>query len=59
MRPVRSECVLRSHWRRSTVRRPAVMAVHNPPDERDYENKHVHEVYEDIANHFSSTRYKV
>lgn len=25
----------------------------------EYERKHVHEVYEQIASHFSSTRYKV
>lgn len=28
-------------------------------DRVEYERKHVHEVYEDIASHFSSTRYKV
>lgn len=27
--------------------------------EREYEEKHVHGVYEKIAAHFSSTRYKV
>jgi hypothetical protein len=25
----------------------------------DYEAQHVHSVYEEIASHFSSTRYKV
>lgn len=25
----------------------------------DYESQHVHEVYEQIASHFSATRYKV
>lgn len=25
----------------------------------DYEDKHVHQVYEEIASHFSATRYKV
>lgn len=25
----------------------------------NYESEHVHEVYEQIASHFSSTRYKV
>jgi len=28
-------------------------------DSRKYEEKHVHEVYEEIATHFSETRYKV
>jgi hypothetical protein len=28
-------------------------------DEAKYENEHVHKVYEDIAEHFSQTRYKV
>ena len=28
-------------------------------DEQAYEDKHVHQVYEQIAPHFSSTRYKV
>ncbi|KAL8769819.1 MAG: hypothetical protein Q9209_004257 [Squamulea sp. 1 TL-2023] len=36
------------------------MASSTSPDEdpKDYEDKHVHEVYEQIASHFSSTRYK-
>ena len=25
----------------------------------EYETKHVHDVYQDIASHFSATRYKV
>lgn len=25
----------------------------------DYEDRHVHQVYEEIASHFSATRYKV
>ncbi|EXJ80051.1 hypothetical protein A1O3_08337 [Capronia epimyces CBS 606.96] len=29
-----------------------------PRDELQYENEHVHEVYDQIATHFSSTRYK-
>ncbi|KAI7439648.1 hypothetical protein KC368_g11347 [Hortaea werneckii] len=28
------------------------------PKGEDYEEQHVHEVYEQIASHFSSTRYK-
>lgn len=28
-------------------------------DAMDFEAKHVHEVYEEIAEHFSETRYKV
>lgn len=30
-----------------------------PEDALDYESNHVHEVYEQIASHFSATRYKV
>lgn len=29
------------------------------PDAEEYETKYVHEVYQQIASHFSSTRYKV
>lgn len=29
------------------------------PNAEDYESKHVHEVYQQIASHFSETRYKV
>jgi tRNA (uracil-5-)-methyltransferase TRM9 len=29
------------------------------PRGENYEQEHVHEVYEQIASHFSSTRYKV
>jgi tRNA (uracil-5-)-methyltransferase TRM9 len=29
------------------------------PQGADYEAQHVHSVYEEIASHFSSTRYKV
>lgn len=29
-----------------------------PQDDKNYEQQHVHEVYEQIASHFSSTRYK-
>jgi len=29
------------------------------PRGEEYEAQHVHSVYEDIASHFSSTRYKV
>lgn len=29
------------------------------PQGASYEAKHVHSVYEEIASHFSSTRYKV
>jgi hypothetical protein len=35
------------------------MAETNANKELEYEKRHVHEVYEDIAGHFSSTRYKV
>lgn len=28
-------------------------------EENEYEEQHVHRVYEQIASHFSSTRYKV
>jgi hypothetical protein len=28
-------------------------------DQLEYESKHVHQVYEEIATHFSATRYKV
>ena len=35
------------------------MAASRTDAELEYESKHVHEVYEDIACHFSSTRYKV
>lgn len=31
----------------------------NLPEEEAYEEKNVHEVYQQIAEHFSSTRYKV
>jgi hypothetical protein len=31
----------------------------NLPDGEAYEEKNVHEVYQQIAEHFSSTRYKV
>ncbi|KIW67993.1 hypothetical protein PV04_03969 [Phialophora macrospora] len=34
------------------------MAETSANPELEYENRHVHEVYEDIAGHFSSTRYK-
>ncbi|EXJ61081.1 hypothetical protein A1O7_05234 [Cladophialophora yegresii CBS 114405] len=34
------------------------MAGTSATTELEYEKRHVHEVYEDIANHFSSTRYK-
>ncbi len=33
-----------------------ITADQNP---HEYEKEHVHEVYEQIASHFSSTRYKV
>ena len=35
------------------------MSVESEEDSRAYEEKHVHEVYQEIATHFSSTRYKV
>lgn len=35
----------------------AEAAINQPNDE--YEEKNVHEVYQQIANHFSATRYKV
>jgi hypothetical protein len=35
------------------------MAETSANTELEYEKRHVHEVYEDIAGHFSSTRYKV
>lgn len=35
------------------------MAAENADAAAEYEQKHVHDVYEDIAGHFSSTRYKV
>jgi hypothetical protein len=36
-------------------------AAEERPELKDeaYEEKHVHEVYQNIAHHFSSTRYKV
>lgn len=38
-------------------------AAHNPmasqAESEEYEDLHVHRVYEQIASHFSSTRYKV
>lgn len=36
---------------------PAILASANEAD--SYEEKNVHEVYQQIAQHFSSTRYKV
>lgn len=40
---------------------PNVPALANVPsdDQEAYEEKNVHEVYQQIASHFSSTRYKV
>jgi hypothetical protein len=35
------------------------MTVVNEHDSRAYEEEHVHRVYQQIAPHFSSTRYKV
>jgi tRNA (uracil-5-)-methyltransferase TRM9 len=34
-------------------------STENLPGEEAYEEKNVHEVYQQIAEHFSSTRYKV
>lgn len=36
-----------------------MLAIPSDSNELDYETKHVHEVYEEIATHFSATRYKV
>lgn len=36
-----------------------MLAIPRDSKELEYETKHVHEVYEEIAAHFSSTRYKV
>jgi hypothetical protein len=36
-----------------------MLAMSRDSNELDYETKHVHHVYEEIATHFSSTRYKV
>lgn len=36
----------------------SVMATVSPADSEQYEDIHVHRVYEQIASHFSSTRYK-
>lgn len=38
---------------------PAVTAVTVSDDPQVYEDAHVHSVYDEIAPHFSSTRYKV
>lgn len=38
---------------------PKVTATTVDKDPQQYEDEHVHAVYEDIAPHFSSTRYKV
>jgi hypothetical protein len=35
------------------------MSLVSDEDSRAYEEKHVHTVYQQIANHFSSTRHKV
>ncbi|RMZ91694.1 hypothetical protein DV736_g1050, partial [Chaetothyriales sp. CBS 134916] len=35
------------------------MAAPDPPSATEYEDEHVHQVYEQIASHFSQTRYKV
>lgn len=37
----------------------SVMATVSSADSEQYEDIHVHRVYEQIASHFSSTRYKV
>jgi tRNA (uracil-5-)-methyltransferase TRM9 len=37
----------------------ADQTTHDLEKEEAYEEKHVHEVYQQIAQHFSSTRYKV
>jgi hypothetical protein len=31
----------------------------NPSNSEQYETDHVHKIYDEIASHFSSTRYKV
>lgn len=38
---------------------PQVTATVVDDDPQSYESKHVHAVYDEIAPHFSSTRYKV
>lgn len=38
---------------------PQVTATVVDDDPQSYETKHVHAVYDEIASHFSSTRYKV
>lgn len=35
------------------------MGLKSEQESRAYEEKHVHTVYQEIASHFSSTRYKV
>lgn len=35
------------------------MGLASEQDSRAYEEEHVHSVYQQIATHFSSTRYKV
>ena len=38
---------------------PAIDQLKGEYTEAEFEKKYVHEVYEEIAGHFSSTRYKV
>lgn len=41
------------------VNKPQPIAVEVPTENEDsYEQQHVHQVYEEIASHFSETRYK-
>jgi hypothetical protein len=54
--------IVRSSARRSerlSMTSRAVAAAIIDEDPHVYEEKHVHAVYEEIAPHFSSTRYKV
>lgn len=44
----------------SMTSKPQPVAVETPTQgEASYEETHVHKVYEEIASHFSETRYKV
>ncbi|KAG8217754.1 glycosyltransferase family 28 [Butyriboletus roseoflavus] len=49
--------VVRSAWRRLSMRSVTPASVAG--DFQAYEDQHVHAVYDQIATHFSSTRYKV
>ena len=42
-----------------TIFQPQQKMAESDPQGADYEEEHVHSVYEQIASHFSSTRYKL